>query len=94
MVVSESEWWKLKPSQRKKKIAAFFNIVYAEQVVPATDAACESPHNRLVVPTASTSSCLSISYVSTGITTLSEDHLSKLWAKAGEILRDTGTFGR
>ena len=88
-VDSESEWWKLKPSQRKKKISAFFNTVCAEHAVPASVTASASCS---LEPPATIPSGLSISYASTGITTLSQDHLSQIWVKATNILRDPGNI--
>ena len=86
-VDSESEWWKLKPSQRKKKNLNFFqHSMCREHAVPASVTASASCS---LEPPATIPSGLS---ASTGITTLSQDHLSQIWVKATNILRDPGNI--
>ena len=95
IMVSEEMWWRMTLSQRRKKITAFFSVTDCKlKTSVASTSACsavprasciDAEPNSTVHTSSISHTPLSVPYKSTGITTLSEEHLQSLWSKAAFI---------
>ena len=103
-VVAERDWWQMTPSQRQRKVAQFFNAtkppqgrvrhqLYRQQSQSADEIPNNAESSQHIASGIATSqiSGLSLPYRSTGITTVSAEHLAHMWKKAEALLLSEGS---